>query len=145
VRPAVLACALCSGLVAGAASASGPRSGSVQGQVRVNPLSVVVVVPADPVKAGKDFRIHAQVANAGASAVQNVAVTLVVPPALVLRDPVTQTLPRMGPAEVRTVHWAACSTTVGVYVVMARAISGPFTAESAGQLVQIRPATRPSC
>jgi hypothetical protein len=117
----------------------------VQGRVLVNPLSVVVLVQQDPVKVGRDFRIRAEVTNAGSSALQNVAVTLLAPQALVLRDPLTQVLPRVGPADVRGVKWDACTPAAGGYVVMARATVGPFTVESAGWLVQIELAKRPSC
>jgi len=51
-----------------------------------------VVAPADPVKAGKDFRIRALVASAGSATLRNVAVTLVAPQPLVLRNPATQVM-----------------------------------------------------
>src|SRR5206468_316393 len=51
VKCVALIGALAAALVTAAASASGPPSGTVQGQVLVNPMSVVVVAPADPVKA----------------------------------------------------------------------------------------------
>jgi hypothetical protein len=145
MKGAGLACALGAALVAGAASASGPPSGTVQGRVRVSPLSVAVVVPSDPVKVGKDFRIRAEVTNSGPSALQNVAVTLLAPQTLVLRDPATQALPRVGPAEVRGIRWDVCTTTPGDYVMMSRATAGAFSVESTGQLVQITSAKRPSC
>jgi len=102
-------------------------------------------VPADPVKAGKDFRIHAEVSNAGASALRNVAVTLIAPQELVLRDPVTQVLSRLGPGAVQAVHWAACTAVVGGYVVVARAAAGSFIAQSTGQLVQVGAAKQARC
>jgi hypothetical protein len=114
--------------------------------VLVNPLSVVVVVaPPSPIKAGQAFRIQALVANAGPATLQNVAVSVVAPSPLVLRDPATQVLPRLGPVTARTIGWGVCTTTPGGYIVMARATSGPFTSESTGQLVQIAPVKRPSC
>ena len=145
MRHASLICALCAALVAGGAGAAGPPSGTIQARLVVSPLSVAVLVPSDPVKAGKDFRIHAELANAGSSALQNVAVTLLTPQALILRDPVTQLVPRIGPAGARSVHWDACAATPGGYVVMARATAGPFTVESAGQLVQITSVKRSTC
>lgn len=146
MRFAALACALCAALVAGAArGAQGPPSGAVQGRVLVNALSVVLEVPTDPVKAGRDFRIRAHVTNAGSVAVENVRVSLVSPPGLRLSDPRTQTLPRIGPGAERTVRWGACSRIVGNYIVIARATEGLFTVESAGQVVQIVSANNPSC
>lgn len=144
MRRSAFVCTLVLALAAGAAYASGP-SGTVQVRVVVNPLSVAVLVPPGSVKAGKDFRIRAEVTNAGSSTVQNVSVRLLAPQALVLRDPATQVLPRVGPGVDRRVRWDACSTTAGGYVVMARATAGALTAESTGQLVQITPANRPRC
>ena len=145
MKLAAIVCALCAALVGGAASASAPPSGSVQGRVLVNPLVVTLAVPTGAVKAGQSFRIQALVANIGRTTLQNVAVTLVVPQPLVLRDKATQAFSSLGPAQVRAVAWSACTTTPGGYIVMARATAGPFTSESTGQLVQIAPANRPRC
>ena len=145
MRPMALAALLGTTVAAWAASAAGQPTGTVRAQVRVNPLSVAVVVPTDPPKVGKDFSIRANVSNAGSTPQQNVAVTLVAPQALVLREPVTQTIPRIGQVEVKGVRWNACTTVAGGYVVMARAIAGPFTAESLGQIVQVKPAKSPAC
>jgi len=145
VRHAALLCALGAALAAGVASAAGAPSGTVQAVVRVSPLSVAVVVPTDPVKVGKDFRIRADVTNAGSTAIQNVAVSLLAPQALTLRNPVAQTIPRVGPAEVRGVKWDACTTTAGGYVVMARATAGATIVESSGQLVQVTSPKNPTC
>jgi hypothetical protein len=79
MRNAALCCAICAAVLASAASGTGPPSGTVLARVLVSPLSVAVVVPPDPPKVGRDFRIRAEVANAGSSAVQNVAVTLLAP------------------------------------------------------------------
>jgi hypothetical protein len=145
VKYAGVVWAVSAALAAGAASASGSPSGAVQARVLVNPLSVVVLVPSDPVKAGRNFRIRAEVTNASSSALRNVAVALVAPQALVVRDPATQVLPRVGPGADRRARWDACTTAAGGYVVMARATVGLFTSESAGQLVQVESAQRPSC
>jgi hypothetical protein len=146
VRHAAFACIVCLGLVGGVARATGPPSGIVQARVLVNPLSVAVLVPPDPQKVGKDFRIRAEVTNAGPTSVQNVAVTLLAPQSLVLRAPATQSLPLVPPAATRGVRWDACTTTAGGYVVMARATAGPFTVESTGQLVRIASTNKPgSC
>jgi hypothetical protein len=144
VTRAALVLALGTALAA-VASAAGSPSGTVQATVLVNPMSVAVVVPTDPQKTGKDFRVRADVTNSGASALQNVSVTLLAPPALVLRDPVTQVLPSVMPAQVRSVKWDVCTTSAGGYVLMARASVGPFTTESSGQVVQVTSAKRASC
>jgi hypothetical protein len=131
--------------LAAVASAAGSPSGTVQATVLVNPISVAVVVPPDPQKTGKDFRVRAEVTSSGASALQNVVVTLLAAQALVLRDPVTQVLPSVMPAQVRSVKWDACTTSAGGYVLMARVSVGAFTTESSGQVVQVTSAKRASC
>jgi hypothetical protein len=146
VKHAALLCALCAAVAGGVArAASGPPSGTITARAVVSPLSVSVLVPASPVNAGKDFRIRADVTNTGSTALQNVAVTLVVPSALISRDPVTQVLPRVGEGVDRRARWDVCTTTMGGYVVMARATAGPFAAETAGELVDVTSAKRPAC
>jgi hypothetical protein len=139
--------ALCAVLAVGAApNAQGAASGGVEGRVLVNPLSVVLRGPPDPVRAGRDFRLRAEVTNAGSTTFSNVPVTLVAPAALTLREPATQTIPRIRQSDTRRAHWNACTTTVGNYVLVARVTVGPFTAESAAQVVQVVAANRPpSC
>ena len=140
-----VACALVAAAGAGVASALPPSAGTVGGHVLVNPLSVALLVPSRPVKAGNDFQIRTEVGNAGTTALLGVSVSLVAPGALRLRDPATQVLARVGPGIDRRVHWDACSTTVGSYIVIAHASTGPLTAESTGQLIQITSARRPAC
>jgi hypothetical protein len=129
---------------AGVARADPPESASVQGRVLVNPLVVVVVAPSS-VRAGTAFPIGIGVANLGPTPVHNVAVTLVAPPGVVLRSPATQMLPLLGARRVRGLLWNACSATPGGYIVLARAVSGPYTAESTGRLVNVTATPRPSC
>jgi hypothetical protein len=129
--------------VASAAQAGG--SGSITGRVMASPLSVEIIVPADPVRAGRRFRIRAEVVNSGSTALRNVDVSLVRPGAIVLYDPVHQVLNRVGPGRDKRVGWDACSTTPGSYVVLVRAASSPFTAESAGAVVRITDVRRPTC
>ena len=145
MKHAALGCALCAVLVAGAASAAGPPSGTVRGRILVDPLAVNVFVPAGPMKAGKDFAIRASVANTGPNVVENIAVTLVVTPVVVLRQPPTQVVRRLGRASVADVLWDACAAGAGGYVVMARASSGPFTVESTGQVVQVTAVKKAAC
>ena len=146
MKHAALLCALCAVVAAGVAhAAAAPPSGTIAARVLVSPLSVSILIPGNPVKAGKDFRIRADVANDGSTALQNVAVTLIAPSALTLRDPVTQVLPRVGAGVDRRARWDACTTAPSGYVVMARATAGSFTAESAGELVDVASARRPAC
>jgi CARDB len=141
VRRLVLVCAALAVCVASAAQAG--DSGSITGRVLVNPLSVTVDVPPDPVKAGRDFKITARVANAGTTALRNVDVLLVRDPAIVLRDPARQVLDPLGGGRAGKVTWTACSATPGSYVVLVRATTGPFTAESPGAVIEIRAPSRP--
>jgi hypothetical protein len=145
VKCPTVACAVSVVAAAASAHAAGSPSGAVQGRVLVNPLSAAVFVPSGLVKAGQDFRLRAEVTNASSSVFRNVAVTLVVPGALVLREPATQVLPRLGAVDVRGVNWEACTATAGGYVLIARATAGSFTVESKGQLVQVMAAKQPRC
>jgi hypothetical protein len=145
VKCPTVACAVSVVAAAASAHAAGSPSGTVQGRVVVNPLSTAAFVPSGLVKAGQDFRLRAEVTNAGSSVFRNVAVTLVVPQALVLREPATQVLPRLGAIDMRAVNWEACVTAGGGYVVIARATAGSFTVESKGQLVQVTAAKQPRC
>ena len=146
MRTAALACAVCVAMAAGIASAAtGPPGGTVAARVLANPLSVELFVPAGTVKAGTNVRLRAEVSNDGQTTVQNVGVSLAAPQGVVLRDPVTQVVPRIGRGASRRVHWDACSPTADGFVFVVRATTGQFTAVSAGALVQIVPAKRPAC
>jgi hypothetical protein len=129
--------------VASAAQAGG--SGSITGRLVASPLSVEVMVPTDPVRAGRQFRIRAEVVNSGSTPLRNVDVSLVRDSAIVLYDPAHQVLNRVAPGRDKRVGWDACSRTPGSYVVLVRAVSSPFTAESAGALVRITDVRRPTC
>jgi hypothetical protein len=128
--------------VSAASAAQAGDSGSISGRVLVNPLSVEVTRPDEPLRRGRWFRVVALVANGGATRLDAVGVTLVRPPALLLQGQATQTIPRIPARASRRVHWEVCSNTPGGYVVLARAHVGPFTAESLGALVQILPSNR---
>jgi hypothetical protein len=144
MKRAALACALCATLVAAVARGSEPPgSGSVAGRVLVNPLSVTILVPATPVRTGRGFRIRADVANAGAIPLLNVAVTLVRPTGVALWDPARQVLARIAPVDQRRVQWDACIRNAGSYVVMARATTGSFTSESLAGVIEVTGARAP--
>jgi hypothetical protein len=140
MRRLALACAVLA--VSAASAAQAGDSGSVTGRVLVNPLTVEVTRPDEPLRRGRWFRVVAQVANGGSTRLDGVAVTLVRPPALLIQGPTTQTLPRIPARASRRVHWEACSNTPGGYIVLARAQVGPFTAESPGVVAQILPSNR---
>lgn len=134
---------LCATLAVSAVSvAQAGDSSSITGRVLVNPLTVEVTRPDEPLRRGRWFRVVAQVTNGGATRLDGVGVTLVRPPALLLQGPATQTIPRIPARASRRANWEACSNTPGGYVVLARAEVGPFTAESAGALIQILPSNR---
>jgi hypothetical protein len=135
MRRLALVCAVLA--VSAASAAQAGDSGSITGRVLVNPLSVEVTRPDDPLRRGRWFRVVAQVTNGGATRLDGVAVTLARPPALLVQGPATQTIPRIPARASRRVYWEACSNTPGSYVVLARATVGPFSAESKGVLVQI--------
>lgn len=134
---------LCATLAVSAVSvAQDGDSSSITGRVLVNPLTVEVTRPDEPLRRGRWFRVVAQVTNGGPSRLDSVAVTLVRPPALLLQGPATQTIPRVPARSSRRVNWETCSNTPGSYVVLARAEVGPFTAESPGSVIQILPSNR---
>jgi hypothetical protein len=120
------------------------ESDSITGRVLVNPLSVILNVPDTSRRRGVTFRISAAVSNAGASRLENVSVTLVRSPSLLLDRPPTQVIQRIPPLASRRAVWEACSNVPGSYVVLARTQVGSVEAESAGAVVQILPSNR-SC
>jgi uncharacterized membrane protein len=107
------------------------------GSVTANPLSVAVIVPQDPVRRGRWFRIAAEVTNGGSKRLNDVRVTLVRPQGLRLDPGARQTIPRIPPTESRRVRWEACSNTPGNYVLLARADAGAFDAESPAAVVEV--------
>ena len=145
MRSTTLVCVVCAAIAAGVARADPPGAGSIPGRVLVSPISVGILVPTVPVREGRDFRIRADVANAGTVALQDVAVRLVRPAGITLRDPARQDLPRIAPGGDRRVQWDACARNAGSYVVMVRATDGPFTSESAGAVIQVTPDGRSTC
>ena len=141
MRRLVFVCAALA--VTGTTAAQAGDSGSITGRVLANPLSVVVNVPDSPIKRGRWFRVAVHVENAGSTPLATVGVTLVRDPALMLRPAApSQTIPSIPAGGGRKVVWEACSNTPASYVVLARAATGPFMAESPGVLVQIAPTNR---
>lgn len=147
MRRAALTGLLAAAFAAGIAhAATGPPAGTVSARVFVNPLSVAVLVPAQPVKAGRDFRIRAEVGNAGPVPVFAVPVTLVAPSGLVLRDPATTSLARIDAGGTRVARWDVCARAAGGYVVLAQAGAGTSAVESLAEVVEIdRAVKRPDC
>jgi hypothetical protein len=134
---------VCAALAVGAACvAQAGESDSITGRVLVDPLSVTVNVPDTSRRRGVTFRVSATVANASASRVEIVSVTLVRSSSLLLDRVPTQVIPRIPPLASRRAVWEACSNLPGTYVVLARAQAGPFSAESPGALIQIVPSNR---
>ena len=139
IRLALL-CVLLAALAAGAARAD--DSEGITGHVTVNPLSVALVVPADPVRRGRWFRVTAEVTNNGSRRLDDVRVTLIRPQGLRLDGPARQTIARIPPGETRRANWQACSNTPGNYVLLARAEIGTFSADSPAAVVEITPSNR---
>lgn len=134
---------VCVMLVAAAAgSAQADDTGGIVGIVTANPLSVALVVPPDPVRRGRWFRVVAEVTNNGTRRFDDVRVTLVRPQGLRLDPGARQTILRIPASETRRAVWQACSNTPGNYVLLARAEVGVFTAESAAAVVEITPSNR---
>jgi uncharacterized membrane protein len=120
-----------------AGSAQGADTQGIVGSVTVNPLSVEVTFPTDPIKSGRWFRINASITNAAPAALDNVAVTLVHPAALQLGSKDTQTIPRVPALGSKPVKWDACSNTPGSYVVVARVEVKGYVSESSAKVVPV--------
>jgi len=131
--------------VAGASSAQAGDRGAVTGHVLVNPLSVDVTFPVDPIKSGRWFQVTTQVANAGLTPLDKVQVTLVRPAQLNLDRAATQVIPQVPARGSKPAKWQACSNTPGNYVVLARAVVGAFVSESPAKVVQIAAASKNTC
>ena len=97
--------------VAGASSAQAGDRGAVTGSVLVNPLSVDITFPIDPIKSGRWFQVTAQVANAGSTPLDKVQVTLVRPAQMNLDRAATQAIPQVPARGSKPVKWQACSNT----------------------------------
>lgn len=134
IRLAVV-CSLVAALAAGAPRAD--DSGGITGRVTANVLSAAMIVPEDPVRRGRWFRISADVTNHGTTRLNDVRVTLVRPSGLRLEGPARQTIPRIPAGETRRASWQACSNTPGNYVLLVRAEAGTFSAESPAAVVEI--------
>jgi len=120
-----------------AGSAQGADTQGVVGSVTVNPLSVEVTLPTDPIKTGRWFRINALISNAASTPFDNVVVTLVHPAALQLGSKDTQTIPRVPALGSKPAKWDACSSTPGSYVVLARAEVKAYVSESSAKVVSV--------
>jgi hypothetical protein len=144
VKPVGLICALAAVLCTGAASSAAP-GGSIGGTVRVAPVHVAIDLPARAPQAGTTFNLRARVTNDGSTPLNGVTVQLVAPAALVLYDPVVQSLPRIAVGGTRNASWQACVVTGGHYVVLARAALAPFLIESTSAVVSVQAARRPTC
>ena len=133
----LLAASIAALLALAAGSAQGAGTQGVVGSVTVNPLSVDVTLPADPIKSGRSFRINATMTNAAPTALDNVSVTLVHPAALQLATSDTQTIPRVPALGSKPAKWDACTNTPGSYVVLARAEVKAYISESPAKVVQV--------
>ena len=131
--------------VAGASSAQAGDSGSITGRVLVNPLSVDVTFPGDPIKSGRWFQHHGASGQRGPDALDKVQVTLVRPAQLNLDRAATQAIPHVPARGSKPAKWQACSNTPGNYVVLARAVVGAYVSESPAKVVQIAAASKNTC
>jgi hypothetical protein len=111
----------------------------------VNPVSVDVTFPVDPIKTGRWFQIVAQVANGGTTPLDKVQVTLVLPAQLNLDRAATQVIPQVPARGSKPAKWQACSNTQGNYVVLSRAVVGAYVSESPAKVVRIAAASKGTC
>ena len=84
-------------------------------------------------------------ANAGATPLDKVQVTLVRPAQLNLDRAETQVIPQLPARGSKPAKWQACSDTPGNYVVLARAAVGAYVSESPAKVVQIVASSKSTC
>jgi len=124
------------GLVAGANAAG---NGSISGTVFAgNPLSVSMTLSAPFTSVGGSVTASAIVLNRGSAPVANVVVVLSADPNLTIAGGVgTQTLGTIPGNSSASATWSLCALAASGYVVLARATSGAFQADSPGQLLNV--------
>jgi hypothetical protein len=121
------------GVVAGAHAAG---SGSINGSVLVNPLTVSLALSSGSSAVGSPVTATATARNSGPAAL-SVIVTLAADVNLAVAGGVTRTigtLPANGSAQV---SWSLCALAPGGYVVLANATSGPFRTDSPAQVLSV--------
>ena len=133
----LIAASIAALLALAAGSAQGAGTQGVVGSVTVNPLSVEVTLPTDPLKSGRWFRVNATLTNAAPTALDNVTITLVHPAGLQLATSDMQTIPRVPALGSKPAKWDACTNAPGSYVVLARAEVKSYVSESPAKLVQV--------
>jgi hypothetical protein len=122
------------GIVAGAHAAG---SGSINGSVRVNPLTVSLTLSATSTSVGGAISATATVVNGGGAPIANGAVVLAADPNLFVSGGETRpigTIP--GNASVQA-FWPLCALRPGGYVLIAVATVGPYQASSAAQVLNV--------
>jgi hypothetical protein len=136
----VVAVLLALGLVAGANAAG---NGSISGTVFAgNPLSVSLTLSTPFTSVGGSVTASATVLNRGSAPVANVVVVLSADPNLTIAGGVeTRTLGTIPGNSSASASWSVCALAAGGYVVLARATTGSFQADSPGQLLNVSTAS----
>jgi len=136
----VVAVLLALGLVAGANAAG---NGSISGTVFAgNPLTVSLTLSAPFTSVGGSVTASATVLNRGSAPVANVVVVLTADPNLTIAGGIeTRTLGTIPGNSSATASWSVCALAASGYVVLARATTGSFQADSPGQLLNVSAAS----
>jgi hypothetical protein len=121
------------GLVAGAHAAG---SGSINGSVLVNPLTVSLALSAGSSAVGSPVSATATARNSGPAPL-SVTVMLTADVNLAVAGGATRTIGTLAANGTAQVSWSLCALAPGGYVVLANATSGPFRTDSAGQVLNV--------
>jgi hypothetical protein len=134
----VAAALLALGLVTGARAA---ESGSVNGSVLVNPLTVSLTLSSSSASVGSPISATATARNAGTASLTNVAVVLNGDVHLAVAGGTTRTIPTIPGNASAQVSWSVCALAPGGYVVLANSMAGSFHADSTAQVLKVSAGT----
>jgi hypothetical protein len=124
------------GVVAGAHAAG---SGSITGNVLVNPLTVSLTLSSPSTVVGSSVSATARVVNGGGASVANVSVVLAADVQLAVAGGDTRTIATVPGNGSSQVSWSLCALAPGGYVVVARATAGSYRADGAAQVLTVSP------
>lgn len=118
--------------------ARGASSGAVGAFVRANPLAVSLSLSDARVPAGSELTAFAAISNLGAESRSNVELTLRLDPTgLAVEGGELRTMPVLPGNTTGTVSWTLCGVSPGAYLVMVRAESDEFAADSPAELLEV--------
>jgi hypothetical protein len=124
-----------------AATARGADSGTLSGTVVANALGINLAVSPAQIAVGGSATATATARNFGSLQLTNVEVTLRADPGIAVGGGATRSLGPLGGTASASTSFPLCALAAGNYLLVASATSGPFTAESPAQLLQVTAGT----